>query len=848
MVKKNNTFPENIFQPQFAVAVIGASAGGLEAIKLFLQALPQNSGIAYLFVQHLSPTHTSILPELLEKVSPIPIVTITDGVKLQPDHFYVAPENVIIKVVNDTIKLEPQSSKQKKPNAIDILFTSVGLVYESYAVGIVLSGAMNDGTLGLQTIKSYGGITFAQDEASAAFDGMPKSAAKSGVVDFVLPPAEIARHLIAINHPFQAPSLTKTEDQDIFKQILTVLRVRRGVDFQYYKANTLKRRILRRMALNKIDKPADYLYRLRESKAEQDALYNDMLISVTQFFRDPQTFDTLCKDIFPTLVRRKAGANEPLRIWIAGCATGEEAYSMGMCLQEYLGDKASTMKIQIFATDISETAITKARTGFYNQNELDGLNSSRIAQFFTRVDGQFQINKTIREMCVFAGHNMLKDPPFSRMDLISCRNVLIYLEPVLQKRALNTFHYALNDSGYLLLGKSESIGSLTDIYSTYRPADKIYLRKGPVGRFMNVTSVSKEQSFRDIDRGKSTEDIKRDIYKIADEIILNKFVPPSVLVNDKFDIIQFRGATDNWLGQPQGKPSFNILKLARNGLSFEIRNLLQQAKKSNQPARKYGLFYEYNNLQHFLNLEVVPVTDQDELYFLIVFQAASSSGLQTAMFEISRKQEDVTYDESDLRIEQLERELLQSRADMRVVSEEQEIANEELQSANEELLSSTEELQSLNEELETSREELQSTNEEIIVINNELIDRNNQLNTVRLYAESIINTIRDPLVILDKQLRVMRATKSFYKKFLVTEQDTETYYFYEISNRQWDIPELRTLLDNILPKQLEVNDFEVSNDFQYIGYRKMLVNARQLDNYDEHILLSIEDITDKKKT
>ncbi len=843
MSKNTNTSSEQLFQPQFAVAAIGASAGGLEAIKLFLQALPSKSGIAYIFVQHLSPTHVSILPELLEKVSSIPVVTITDGIKIQPDHFYVSPENVVVKVVNDTLRVELLQKKQPKSNSIDVLFTSLGLVYESYAAGIVLSGAMSDGTMGLQTIKSYGGITFAQDEASAAFDGMPRSAFESGVVDFVLPPDEIARHLVTINHPFKEAPDSKNEDIDIFKQILTVLRVRRGVDFQYYKSNTLKRRILRRMALNKIDKPSDYLYRLRESKPEQDALYNDMLISVTQFFRDPQTFSTLCNDIFPALIRQKSANNEPLRIWIAGCATGEEAYSMAICLQEYLGDKASTMKIQIFATDISETAISKARAGLYRQSDLEGLSHSRVSQFFNKVDGHFQVSKSIRDMCVFASHNLLKDPPFSRIDLVSCRNVLIYLEPVLQKRALNTFHYALNESGYLLLGKSESIAGLTDIYSTYRPAEKIYQCKGPVGRFMNVASTSKEQSFRDIDRGSSGDDAKRDIYKVADEIMLAKFVPPGVLVNDKFDIIQFRGATDNWLGQPQGKPSFNVLKIARNGLAFELRNLLQQAKKTNQPARKYGVFYEHNELQHFLNLEVVPVIEQDEQYFLIVFQAASSSGLQTAMFEANRKVEDITYNESEIRIEQLERELIQSRADMRVVSEEQETANEELQSANEELLSSSEELQSLNEELETSREELQSTNEEIIVINNELVDRNNQLNSARLYSESIINTIRGPLLILDKQLRIMRATRSFYKKFQVTEQDTEAHYIYEIGNRQWDIPELKTLLENILPRRQEVNDFKVSYDFPYIGHRTMLINACQLKDQQDQILLSIEDVT-----
>jgi two-component system CheB/CheR fusion protein len=588
------------------------------------------------------------------------------------------------------------------------LLTSLGVNYQTYAVGIVLSGALNDGTLGLQVIKSYGGITFAQDEASAAFDGMPRSAALSGVVDFILPPKEIAAHLVTINHPFNDHSYGNAssdaqQDQDIFKQILTVLRVRRGVDFQYYKSSTLKRRIIRRMALNKIGKAGDYLYRLRENKTEQDALYNDLLISVTHFFRDPSAFDTLCRDVFPTLIRQKTAGNEPVRIWIAGCATGEEAYSMAICLQEHLGDKASAMKLQIFATDISETAIAKARRGVYRQSELEGLSASRVAQFFTKLDGSFQVSKSIRDMCVFAHHNLLKDPPFSHIDLVSCRNVLIYLEPVLQKRALNTFHYALNEGGYLLLGKSESIGNLSEIFGSFRPSEKIFQRKGPLGRFMNVASVSKEQSFRDIDRQLPGKEPRPDIYKLADDIMLQKFVPPGVLVDEKFDIIQFRGGTDKWLGQPQGKPSFNILKIARNSLAFELRSLLQLAKKTNQPARKYGVFYEHLDLRHFVNIEVVPVTEQDEQHYLIVFQAASSTGIEPAMFDPGRTDGDHNFNEGQMRIEHLERELIQSRSDMRIVSEEQETANEELQSANEELLSTGEELQSLNEELETSR-------------------------------------------------------------------------------------------------------------------------------------------------
>jgi len=445
MGKAINETPSN---QQFPVVGIGASAGGLDAVKTFLKALPAKSGMAYVFIQHLSPVHASMLPELLQKVAPFPVQQITDNLHLEQDHLYIVPENKIVTVIDGALRLNPLD-KNKKTNTIDLFLSSLGVVYQSYAIGVVLSGALNDGTVGLQVIKSHGGLTFAQDEGSAAFDSMPRSAVNSGAVDFILPPEKIAKQIVAINHPFhtdyspeEVDGAQPQQDSEVFKQILTVLKVRRGVDFTYYKQSTLKRRIIRRMALNKIEKPSEYLDYLRENKSEQDALYNDMLISVTHFFRDPPSFELLCDNIFPSLLNQKT-SSDAMRIWVAGCATGEEAYSMAICLQEHLGDKSSALKIQIFATDISETAIAKARLGIYNLSELEGVSASRLQQFFVKQDGSYQVSKNIRDMCVFAHHNLLKDPPFSKIDLVSCRNVLIYLEPVLQKRALTTFHYSL---------------------------------------------------------------------------------------------------------------------------------------------------------------------------------------------------------------------------------------------------------------------------------------------------------------------------------------------------------------------------------------------------------------------
>ncbi|MCW3120118.1 MAG: hypothetical protein JWM28_4200, partial [Chitinophagaceae bacterium] len=845
---------KDITNHQFPVVGIGASAGGLDAVRTFLKALPPNPGMAFVFIQHLSPTHESILPEILQKVTPFPVQQITDNIHLEPDNLYIIPQNKIVTATDGILKLAPLDSKTKKGNIIDLFFSSLGVIHQSYAVGVVLSGALNDGTLGLQVIKSYGGLTFAQDENSAAFDSMPKSAVKAGAVDFVLPPDKIAEHIININHPFtdytptQVTNTVPQQDNDTFKQILTVLRVRRGVDFTYYKQSTLKRRIIRRMALNKIERPVDYLFFLRENKSEQDALYNDMLISVTNFFRDTRSFEVLCNSIFPTLLGNKT-ENEPFRIWVAGCATGEEAYSMAICLQEQLGDKAAAMKIQIFATDISETAIAKARTGIYRPTELADISPSRLQQFFTKLDGSYQVSKSIRDMCVFAHHNLLKDPPFSKIDLVSCRNVMIYLEPVLQKRALTTFHYSLNEDGYLILGKSETIGGNTDIFTAYNSTEKIYRRKGPLGRFMAVSSPGREQTFREIDKSTQKESANPNIFKLADEAMLTNFMPAAVLINDKFDIVQFRGSTETWLVPPTGKPSFNILKMAREGLGFELRNLLHAAKKTNLPVRKFGVFFKINDLQHFANIQALRLPETAEQHYLVTFQSASSTGIQPGMFDIGHTTDNMNYDASEMRIEQLEKELIQTRADMRVISEEQETANEELQSANEELLSGSEELQSLNEELETSKEELQSTNEEILIVNKELVDRNEQMNNARLYTEGIVSTIRDPLLILDRDLRVKRATGGFYQKFNITEKEAEGTYIYELADNQWDIPALRELLEDILPAKKVLEDFEVSQTFPLIGKRIMYLNAREIDNIngEKLILLSIEDITAKRK-
>jgi two-component system, chemotaxis family, CheB/CheR fusion protein len=839
---------------QFPVVGIGASAGGLEAIKELITLIPKKSGMSYVFVQHLSPDYVSFLPEILEKTANIPVHKITDDINLEPDNLYVIPENKIVTAYDGALKLAPMAEHRHKVKVIDVFFSSLAVVHQSYAVGIVLSGTLDDGTLGLKLIKAYGGLTFAQDEASAAFDAMPKSAISMGVVDFVLPPAKIAEQLLTINHIFPNEPLKKEsgsnppeKDEEIFKQLLTVLRVRRGVDFTYYKEATLKRRIIRRMALTLKENPSEYLEYLRENKTEQDGLYNDLLISVTQFFRDPPSFDILCNVVLPIIVKQK-GSGEPIRIWVAGCATGEEAYSMAICLREHIGEQTPDTKVQIFATDISENAIAKARNGTYKQSDLEGLSTSRLQRFFTKLDGSFQVNKEIRDMCVFANHNFLKDPPFSKIDLVSCRNVLIYMEPILQKRALTTFHYSLNQQGYLMLGKSESILSSSDMFAPSGGLDKIFRRKGGRGRFMQVASLGNEETFKEIDKPLPKADIKNDIFKTADAIVLSKHAPPGLLVNEHFDIVQFRGKTETWIAPSPGEASLDVLKMVRGGLAFELRNLLFQAKKTNANARKDNILFRANDADQYVHLDVTPVAGAEDTHYLILFE----NGLTPQTTDEPNTDEERENKSTGLlsfEIDQLKKGLLQARIDMRTITEEQEAVNEELQSANQELRSGSEELQSLNEELETSTEELQSTNEEVMIVNAELIDRNKQLNNARIYAEAIINTIRDPLIILDRNLIVKRATDGFYQTFSISEKDAEGTHFYEMGNRQWDIPSLRVILESVLREKKSLTDFELTHVFPTIGRKIMHLNTRHQEWVDgeQLILLAIEDITAKRK-
>jgi two-component system CheB/CheR fusion protein len=779
---------------------IGGSAGGFEAAMELLRHLPSKTGMAFVVVQHLDPHHASRLSNLLGKVTAMPVSEVTRTTKPKPNTVYVQPPSKCVIAKHGALTLVRREERVNV--AIDHFFESLAEECGSRAVGIVLSGTGSDGTAGLRAIKAAGGLTFAQSEESAKFDAMPRSAIRAGFVDLALTPREIAREIERIsNHPYIRRPLSDPEEiekaaykqADDLGRIFLSLKKQTGVDFSSYKESTLIRRIQRRMALHRIEKMSQYARFLRDNKKENEALFDDLLINVTRFFRDEAVFRSLKKRFLPALLKSKSKDRQPeLRAWVPGCATGEEVYSLAISILETLGAKPSKMQIQIFGTDLSESVIEHARLGIYSSAIEKDVSRTRLKRFFVKRDGSYQIHQNVRNICTFARQNICADPPFSRLDLISCRNVLIYLSPDLHKRCIPQFHYALNPGGYLILGPAESVGLYDELFKLVDRKNKIYAKlAGATPRtagFIPQRGLELAQL-----AGRSTSgNFESDLLKMADRIMLSAYAPAAVVIDQDMHVQQFRGRTELFLEHAPGPATFNLLQLARPTLAADLRATIHRGIKTGKPVRKERAKVKLGGKSYEINIQVVPfkIPGADKPWLLVIFDETTKGTKREKLPRPLGK----TAIERDLT--ELRRELAASKESLQAIIEEQEATNEELKSANEEIESSNEELQSTNEELETAKEELQSTNEELTTLNEELSNRNLEMMQLTSELNNLLASIQMPIVMVDNALTVRRATPAARGAFNILPTDIGRP-LHEL-RPNIDVPDLENILREVI--------------------------------------------------
>jgi two-component system, chemotaxis family, CheB/CheR fusion protein len=854
---------------------LGASAGGLDAVCEFLLALPPHSDVAYVLVQHLDPAHDSLLPEILATRTSMVVRQIRDGMIVEPAHVYIIPPNATLTLFEGCLRLTPRRTGAGAHLPVDIFFVSVADEQAALAVGVILSGGHSDGMAGIKAIKRGGGITLAQTPMSAKFPGMPQSAIATGCVDFVLSPTEIAKKLMHLpdhsliaedNAPAPRDNITleiiPTSDDESLASVFRVLRNSHGVDFALYKRSTLRRRLARRMAVHRVDTFSDYLVALESDPAESAALYRDFLIQVTGFFRDPEAFEGLAARVFPVVCEERS-PKIPIRIWVPGCSTGEEVYSIAIALVEYLGERLSCAGVQIFGTDVSEAAIDTARAGLFTESVLEDVSPERLARFFVPHDGRYLIAKRIRDLCIFARQDVTRDPPFSRLDLVSCRNLLIYLDVTAQRRVMHIFHYALRPQGFLMLGPSETIGQTPDLFEIADSHHRLYTRKSTLtgaALDLNQRAPRGQRGTKASGEGNHLNSVEPEsAQREADRLLLARFAPASVLVDEGLNILQFRGETGPFLEHASGPPSLNLHRVARAEVMVEIAPAIAEARDTGAEVRRTGL--RVNDLNE-VSIVVIPLArTSSERCYLILFDDSTHPENGRHL----RRQADTSaLPESvkDRRLAQLEREMSATRDYLHATLQEQEAVKEELRSAHEEVLSANEEFQSTNEELETAKEELQSANEELITTNDELGSRNRELSALnaelnktrevsesaRAYADVIVDSVREPLLVLDGNLQVRRANQAFYTDFMIQREAAEGRNLQELRDGQWNIPALTASLLAVLARNETMADLEFKQWFPIVGERTMSLNARKIQGggqRDDLILLAMVDVTER---
>jgi len=794
---------------------VGASAGGLQAFSELLKHLPRDPGMALVLVQHLDPDHPSALTALLSRTTKMPVAEVTNNTRIEPNHVYVIPPDRDMEVSHGKLRLVPRPATRPHMS-IDHFLNSLAEDRGPKAIGVIFSGTASDGTLGLKAIKAAGGITFAQDPEGADHADMPRNAIAAGCVDFVLPIESIAQELLRIaHHPYlrmlpqeEGPDEASEGDDERLK-IFRILHGATDVDFAQYKPTTIWRRIRRRMVLLKLDSLKAYTSYLRQHRDEVDALFQDMLIHVTGFFRDAEVFEALKSEVFPDLIKdRRVGT--PIRVWIPGCSTGEEPYSIAMVLLEVLSQFTSAHEVQIFATDVNNIALEKARQGEYLESIAADVSPERLRRFFVKVHHGYRVNQAVRDLCVFARHDIAKDPPFSHLDLISCRNLLIYLGPALQKRVLPIFHYALKPDGYLLLGGSEGIGSFAEGFALVDKKNKIFRAK-PVARppiidFVGSTPGKPRLPGRAVHAGPGNT---LDLQKEADRILLNRFSPPGAIINDDFQVLHFHGRTGRYLEPAPGDASLNLAKMVREGLAVDLRAAVQEARKSRRSVKKPGVLMKQNAHVVEVDIDVIPIKGPTDVsgWYLVLFQDANPAGAaKSGKAGKGRKGRLVPSRAAHREITGLRDELTHTKSTLQSTIEELEATNEELRSANEEILSSNEELQSTNEELETAREELQSTNEELTTLNEELQNRNDQLSVANNDLTNLLGSVNIPILMLGSDLRIRLFTPNVQKLMNIVTADigrsvNDIKLKFEISDLEKLVADA---IDNTVAKDLDI--------------------------------------------
>jgi two-component system, chemotaxis family, CheB/CheR fusion protein len=853
----------------FPVVGIGASAGGLAAFEAFFSSMPADPGMAFVLVQHLAPNYASILSDLIRRYTRLQVFEAEDGVMVQPNCIYVIPPNRDMELLNGALRLQEPSEPRGHRLPIDFLFRSLAQDQRERAIGVVLSGTGSDGTLGVRAIKGEGGMVMAQNPESSEFDGMPRSAVATGLVDYALPPAEMPARLIAyvayafgkLGQPAVVPS---PKAESALKRIFSLLRAQTGHDFREYKPNTIHRQIARRMAVHQIEKMDDYIEYLQRTPAEVEALFLNFLIGVTSFFRDPEAYRAIEEQIIPKIFAEKSAMDGLVRVWSAGCSTGEEAYSIAILLQERMEALKQNHTIQIFATDIDNRTIATARAGYYPASIAADVSPQRLARFFTaEPDGSaYRIQKNIRDMLVFSKQDVIKDPPFSKLDLICCRNLLIYFGAELQKKLIPLFHYALNPGGTLFLGTAEGVGEFGDLFTLVDRKAKLYQRKedshgvqrATMVRFTPpMTAVNANAGLpRAYTRTTATAG-KPPLRELTEQALLQQIAPAGALVNGQGDILYLHGRTGMYLEPTPGETGTNnILKMAREGLRRALGIALHKAARTNEIVRDLNLRVKTNGHFTLVNLSIRPVTTgsvttpESPLYLVILEESPALDPEQAQQAAPQAAGEGANDFESDAaaRIAALEEKLRAREEYLQSTHEELESANEELKSSNEEMQSVNEELQSTNEELETSKEELQSVNEELATVNTESQNKVADLSRANNDMSNLLAGTGIATVFVDHQLRILRFTPAAGEIINLILSDVGRPVGHIVSNLlNYDslVADATSVLRTLMPKEAKVQT--TAGRWYVMRVRPY----RTLSNVIEGVVITFVDITEMKQ-